>query len=160
MPTVARLPECLPGMSFKREAKKWSSQCALLVEIPFRAVKEAVVSSLLSAVVCCKLTISKISKASGSAIESVASSLIHENGEDGSLNDEDVAKKATAAMYLGKSVLHDIPHLYLIFSHSFLLVGGADTVCVSVALKSWDLIVLRTDSFDHHNLHPCHGALP
>ncbi|ETW79020.1 cytochrome P450 monooxygenase 71 [Heterobasidion irregulare TC 32-1] len=80
---VARLPEYLPGMSIKREAKKWSSQCALTVEMPFRAVKEAI--------------------ASGSAKESVASSLLQNGGEDGSPYDEDVAKKAIASMYLGKS---------------------------------------------------------
>ena len=95
-------------MSFKREARKWSSQCALTVEMPFRAVKEAIVRPMFSVVVCYKLTIPHILQASGSAKESVASSLLQNSGEDGSPYDEDVAKKATASMYLGKSVFHDI----------------------------------------------------
>ena len=89
--------------------------------MPFRAVKEAIVRPMFPVVVCYKLTIPHKLQASGLAKESVASSLLQDSGEDGSSCEENMAKKAIASMYLGKSVFHDIPCLCSFLT--FILVG-------------------------------------
>lgn len=80
-PILTRLPDWLPGMSLKREAKEWIPSCIQVAEAPFRAVKEAV--------------------ANGTAIESVTSSLLRDSEDEKSPWDEDIAKRVPAAMLFG-----------------------------------------------------------
>jgi len=44
IPALAKLPENLPGMSFKRKAKVWRQQMQDWVDAPFEYVKNAIVS--------------------------------------------------------------------------------------------------------------------
>ena len=95
-----RLPWWFPGASFKKEAENWAPHIDEMVNKPYQTVKNALVRPfcLFQAFFLLTPTV----QATGTAVPSVAASMIGSLCEKSSCEDVLTSKAVPATMYIGK----------------------------------------------------------
>lgn len=110
---VKNVPAWFPGAGFHARAKEWQKYVAAMVEAPFQATKQQIVSSIRLRLVLGHQSHNLRAKASGVFTPSVCSSRLSElDSAEDPVAEERLIQETVGTMYTGMSICVCAPLLY------------------------------------------------